>query len=67
MAASLDHAVWFHRPTRADQWLAFSSTGHGMSNARGLAVTRVHTTNGIHVATVVQEGLGRARGDATHG
>jgi acyl-CoA thioesterase-2 len=59
MAASLDHAVWFHRPVRADDWLLFSLTGHGMANARGLAVARVHTTDGTHVATIAQEGLGR--------
>ena len=59
MAASLDHAVWFHRPVRADAWLLFSLTGHGMANARGLAVARVHTADGTHVATVAQEGLGR--------
>lgn len=61
MAASLDHAVWFHRPTRADEWLLFTVGGHGMANARGLAVARVHTADGTHVATVAQEGLGRLR------
>ena len=60
MAASLDHAVWFHRPVRADQWLLFSLSGHGMANARGLAIARVHNEHGEHVATVAQEGLGRA-------
>jgi acyl-CoA thioesterase II len=66
MAASLDHAVWFHRPVRADEWLLFSLTGHGMANARGLAVARVHTTDGAHVATVAQEGLGRTMRTPTH-
>lgn len=61
MAASLDHAVWFHRPVRADEWLLFSVSGHGMANSRGLAVARVFTTDGLHVATVAQEGLGRLR------
>lgn len=64
MAASLDHAVWFHRPARADDWLLFSLTGHGMANARGLAIARVHTADGTHVATVAQEGLGRTRHQA---
>ncbi len=61
MTASLDHAVWFHRPVRADEWLLFSVSGHGMANSRGLAVARVFTTDGLHVATVAQEGLGRLR------
>ena len=59
MAASLDHAVWFHRPARADDWLLFSVEHHGMANARGLAIARVFDTDGNHVATVAQEGLGR--------
>lgn len=66
MAASLDHTVWFHRPVRADQWLLFSLWGHGMANARGLAVARVHTEDGLHVATVAQEGLGRAARPRAH-
>jgi acyl-CoA thioesterase II len=60
MAASLDHAIWFHRPVRSDQWLLFDLAGGGIGNARGLAVARVFTAEGIHVATVAQEGLGRA-------
>ena len=59
MAASLDHAVWFHRPVRADQWLRFDLQGAGVANARGLAVARVFTAEGVHVATVAQEGLVR--------
>jgi acyl-CoA thioesterase II len=57
MTASLDHAVWFHRPVRADQWLLFDLRGHGLVNARGMATGTVHTRNGIHVATIAQEGL----------
>ena len=60
MAASLDHAVWFHRPVRADEWLLFSVGHHGMANARGLAIARVFDADGRHVATVAQEGLGRS-------
>lgn len=59
MTASLDHAVWFHRPTRADEWLLFDSRGHGVANARGLAFTRVFDTAGRHVMSVAQEGLAR--------
>lgn len=61
MNASLDHAVWFHRPVRADQWLLFDLEGSGIANARGHAFARVFTADGLHVATVAQEGLGRAR------
>ncbi len=57
MTASLDHAVWFHRPARADEWLLFDLQGHGMANARGMAMGTVHTRSGRHVATIAQEGL----------
>ena len=59
MTASLDHAVWFHRPCRADEWLLFDLEGHGVANARGLAIARVFTADGTHVASVAQEGLVR--------
>jgi acyl-CoA thioesterase-2 len=59
MTASLDHAVWFHRPFRADDWLLFEARGSGVANARGHAVVRVFDRAGRHVATVAQEGLGR--------
>lgn len=61
MAASVDHAVWFHRPARADEWLLFSLSGHGVANARGLGIAQVFNQDGVHVATVAQEGLGRVR------
>lgn len=61
MAASLDHAVWFHRPVRVDQWLEFDLRGGGVANARGLAMARVFTEDGTHVASVAQEGLVRRR------
>ncbi|MGY6502095.1 MAG: acyl-CoA thioesterase [Acidimicrobiales bacterium] len=60
--ASLDHAVWFHRPFRADDWLLFSVdplTNHG---ARGLARGSFHTTDGVLVASFVQECLLRSTG-----
>ncbi|MFN0028238.1 MAG: acyl-CoA thioesterase [Acidimicrobiales bacterium] len=59
MTASLDHAVWLHRPARADQWLLFDMRGHGLVNARGMATGTVHTRDGAHVATIAQEGLVR--------
>lgn len=61
MCASLDHAVWFHRPVRATDWLLFALSGHGVANARGMAVARVFDQTGAHVATVAQEGLVRVR------
>jgi acyl-CoA thioesterase II len=61
MAASLDHAVWFHRPMRADEWHLFDLRGHGVANGRGMAIARVFDTAGRHVASVAQEGLGRER------
>ena len=61
MAASLDHAIWFHRPVRADEWLLFSIEGHGVANARGMGIAQVFDRDGVHVATVAQEGLGRVR------
>jgi acyl-CoA thioesterase-2 len=59
MTASLDHAVWFHRPARADEWLLFDVRGHGLVNARGMATGTVHDRRGVHVATIAQEGLVR--------
>jgi acyl-CoA thioesterase-2 len=61
MAASVDHALWFHRPARADEWLLFDLTGSGVANARGLGIARIFRADGTHVATVAQEGLGRER------
>ncbi len=61
MTASVDHAIWFHRRVRADEWLLFSIDGHGVANARGMGIARVFDRDGIHVATVAQEGLGRIR------
>jgi acyl-CoA thioesterase-2 len=55
--ASLDHAMWFHRPFRADEWLLYESASPSASGGRGLATGRFWTAEGRHVATVVQEGL----------
>ncbi|HEY1737853.1 MAG TPA: acyl-CoA thioesterase domain-containing protein [Acidimicrobiia bacterium] len=61
MTASLDHAIWFHRPCRADEWLLFDLDGHGVANARGLSFGRVFDRRGRHVASIAQEALGRTR------
>jgi acyl-CoA thioesterase-2 len=56
-SASLDHAIWFHRPPRADEWHLHHFTSHGYLSSRGLAVGHLLTTDGAHVATVAQEVL----------
>ncbi len=58
---SLDHAIWFHRPLRADEWHLHTMRCHGLMSSRGLAVGEVFTADGAHVATVTQEVLLRAR------
>lgn len=57
--ASLDHAMWFHRPFRADEWLLYECRSPTASGARGLATGRFFTRDGRLVATAVQEGLVR--------
>jgi acyl-CoA thioesterase-2 len=56
---SLDHAVWFHRPFRADEWLLFDQESPTAANARGLAIGEFFDAAGTLVATVVQEALVR--------
>ena len=60
MGASLDHAMWFHRESRADDWLLVDMLGHGMIGTRGLATGMFFDREGNHLATVAQEGLLRA-------
>jgi acyl-CoA thioesterase-2 len=55
MSASLDHAIWFHRPLRADEWHLHDLRSHGFLSSRGLSIGHVLTTDGAHVATVAQE------------
>jgi len=62
VGASLDHALWFHRPFRADEWLLYDCWSPSASGARGLATGRLFTAGGRHVATAVQEGLLRRVG-----
>ncbi len=58
---SLDHAIWFHRPTRTDQWHLHTLRCQGLMSSRGLALGEVFTADGTHVATVAQEVLLRPR------
>jgi acyl-CoA thioesterase-2 len=55
--ASLDHAMWFHRPFRVDEWLLYDQWTPSTSDARGLAMGQIYTQDGRLVVTVVQEGL----------
>jgi acyl-CoA thioesterase-2 len=55
--ASLDHAMWFHRTFRIDQWLLYAQESPIASGARGLARGEVFTAGGDLVVSVVQEGL----------
>ena len=55
--ASLDHAMWFHRPFRADEWLLYSIDSPSASGARGFTRGHIFDVEGKLVASVVQEGL----------
>jgi acyl-CoA thioesterase-2 len=58
-AASLDHAIWFHRSFRADRWLLYATESPSTAGARGLNFGRIYTQEGALVATVAQENLMR--------
>lgn len=62
MGASLDHAVWFHRPARLDDWILFTAEPASNASSRGLARCAMHDRAGRLVATVVQEVLLRNTG-----
>ena len=59
--ASLDHAMWFHRPFRADEWLLYSQDSPSASGARGFNRGAIYRRDGTLVASVAQEGLIRPR------
>lgn len=59
--ASLDHAMWFHRPFRADEWLLYVQDSPSASGARGFNRGTIYTAGGTLVASVAQEGLIRLR------
>lgn len=60
-AASLDHAIWFHHPFRADEWLLYDMESPSASNARSFNRGLIYNQQGQLVASVVQEGLMRVR------
>ncbi|GAA0704255.1 acyl-CoA thioesterase II [Dokdonella soli] len=59
--ASLDHAMWFHRPLRVDEWLLYSCDSPTAQGARGLARGMIYSEDGRLVASTAQEGLVRLR------
>ena len=59
--ASLDHAMWFHAPFRADDWLLYVQEAPATSGARGLARGLIYRRDGRLAISVVQEGLIRVR------
>lgn len=59
--ASLDHAIWFHRPIRMDQWLLYVIDSPSAGGARGLSRGQFFTEDGVLVASTAQEGLMRKR------
>jgi len=61
MMASLDHAIWFHWPFRADEWMFYETRAQFTGNGRGLTFGKVYTQAGDLVASTSQEGLLRKR------
>ncbi|MFE3591054.1 acyl-CoA thioesterase [Streptomyces niveus] len=59
VGASLDHAMWFHRPFRADEWLLYDQTSPSASGGRGLGQARIYTRDGELAISVIQEGVMR--------
>ena len=59
--ASLDHAMWFHRPVRLDDWVLYDTESPSAAGGRGLVTGRFFARDGSMLATVVQEGLIRVR------
>ena len=63
--ASLDHALWFHREVRADEWLLYAQGSPSGSAARGFSLGSIYTRTGVLAASVAQEGLMRERSPQT--
>ena len=57
VVASIDHAMWFHRPTRVDDWLLYAVESPAAAGARGFARGCLFTREGLMVASTAQEGL----------
>jgi acyl-CoA thioesterase-2 len=63
--ASLDHALWFHRDVRLDDWLLYAMESPSASGARGYTRGQIFAEDGTLVASVAQEGLMRLRDDGS--
>ncbi|WP_455354531.1 acyl-CoA thioesterase [Streptomyces sp. SYSU K217416] len=59
VGASLDHAMWFHRPFRADEWLLYDQESPSTHGGRGLGQARIYTADGRLAISVIQEGVVR--------
>lgn len=62
-AASLDHAMWFHRPSKLEDWMLYSQDSPSTSGGRGMTRGSIYTRSGQLIASVAQEGLIRKRAD----
>jgi acyl-CoA thioesterase-2 len=60
-AASIDHAMWFHRPFRVDEWLLYVIDSPTACSSRGFALGKIYSQDGRLVASTAQEGLIRRR------
>lgn len=60
-AASLDHAMWFHRPARADEWVLYTQNSPSGQGGRGLGIGHMFTADGVLAATTGQEGMVRIK------
>ena len=58
-SASLDHAMWFHRPARVDEWMLYVQESPSAQGGRGLSLGRIFSQDGLLLATVAQEGMVR--------
>ncbi|MGJ1729125.1 acyl-CoA thioesterase, partial [Clavibacter sepedonicus] len=58
-AASLDHAMWFHRFGRADEWMLYVQESTSAQGGRGLSLGRIYSRDGVLLASVAQEGMVR--------
>src|SRR5690606_6985902 len=57
--ASLDHAMWWHRPVRVDQWLLYVQDSPSSQGGRALGEAKVYSRDGRLVASIAQEGMVR--------
>ena len=55
--ASLDHAMWWHRPARVDEWLLYVQSAPSSQGGRGLTAAKVYAQDGTLVASIAQEGM----------